>query len=190
MAYEIDENNIRVHAPTNMDSVEIRPLDYHAPGVRSELSVIMTAEAGHVYGAVPILDILKYVLLHNPELLQTARVQLDDAAEEQRAAALAKAEARHNEGQAFCDAFLEAFPSKPESSHLACDRSDTWMHMIDGAPTTGEGCIVNGMPVFDYYSQDYKMYELGVLKTVADWARARGMFGEAYDAGTLKFYPV
>lgn len=189
MPYEIEGSNVRVHPSTNMDSVAIEERYYRQSG-KDELSVVMRSEAGHVIGAVPIFDVMKYVLLHKPELLEVARTQLDTEAEEQHAAAQAAAVAKHDAGQAFCEAFLAAFPSKKDSSPDVFDRSDTWMRMIDGAPTTGEGCYVDGLPVFDYWTRNYELYELGVLKKVAEWARGQGMFGEAQDAGTLKFYPI
>jgi hypothetical protein len=189
MPYEIEGSSVRVHNRTNMDSVTIEDLYYRQSG-QDEMSVVMRAESGHVLGAVPVLDIVKYALLHQPGLLETARTQLEAAAEEQHKAAQAEAVAKHDAGVAFCEAFLTAFPSKRESSNLACDGSDTWMQMIDGAPTTGEGCIVNGLPVYDHYSQNYELYDLGILKTVAEWAKTQGMYGEPYDAGTLKFYRI
>lgn len=189
MPYEIESSNVRVHNETNMDTVAIEERYYRQSGT-DELSVVMRAEAGHVAGIIPILDIVKYALLHKPELLETARAQLDTEAEEQHAAAQAAAVEKHDKGEAFCEAFLAEFPSKPESSDLACDRSETWMRMIDGAPTTGEGCYINGLPIYDHWTTNYDLYELGILKTVADWARTKGMFGEPYDAGTLKFYPM
>jgi hypothetical protein len=191
MPYGIQDENVRVHARANMDSVSIERLDYpENRDTRGELSIVMTGEAGHLRGAVPIVDVLKYVLLREPDLLEAARVQLDEAAEEEHAAAKARAEVKHNEGQAFCEAFLAAFPSKKESSYLACDTSETWMQMIDGAPTTGEGCIVNGLPVYDHWTTNYELYDMGILKTVAEWAKTQGMYGEPYDSGTLKFYRI
>lgn len=188
MPYEIECDNVRVHAQSNMGTIAIQDLDYSETGTAKELSIIMTADCSHIRGGVPISDILKYVLLHRPELIQEAQQQLEELAEEQHVEKLAAAEAREIEAQDFCDAFLAEFPSKRESGHLACDRSDTWMHVIDGAPTTGEGCIINGLPAYNTYNESPNLYEFGILRTVVQWAASQGWYGENHDAGTLKFF--
>ena len=95
-----------------------------------------------------------------------------------------------NENETFCDQFLAAFPKKSSSAPDAGDYNDTWMRVIDGAPTTGEGCIINGLPVMNTYDSREPTYILGVLKEVHDWAYSLGYFPEPADAGTLKFYKI
>ena len=114
----------------------------------TELSLHMCSNTGgqHVPGAVPVIDILKYALLHHPALLERAQTALS-AQVAKTSAQQTKEEAAH----AFCDAFLERFPTKKESGRLECDYSETWMSVLDGVPTSGEGCIIEGLPLVDYY---------------------------------------
>ena len=90
----------------------------------------------------------------------------------------------------FCEAFLAQFPTKPASSADAYDDSKTWMRVIDGVPTSGEGCTIDGLPIVDYYDGREPTYLFKVLSKVCDWAQARGWFAELQDAGTVKFYPL
>jgi hypothetical protein len=58
---------------------------------------------------------------------------------------------------------------------------------------TGEGAIMpDGLPVFNYYSEDYKevIYQMGVHKDFVKWLDSKGLFAEPNDAGTLLVYRV
>lgn len=83
-------------------------------------------------------------------------------------------------------AFIKAFIKKFGGDH----RKDFWIKEIDGTPTSGEGCFVNGLELFDYYNMDYAetTYRMMILIVVDDWLNSVGWFGEPQDAGTLKFY--
>lgn len=151
----------------------------------SELSLHMCSETGGVHcpGAVPVIDILKYAMLHQPDLVARAQAELSAPAGNSK-------QLDHEEAAvAFCDAFLARFPSKKESAHLECDGSETWMHVIDGYPTSGEGCVIEGLPLVDYYGGREPTYHFHTLKVVSDWADSQGWRAETYDAGTVKFYP-
>lgn len=88
----------------------------------------------------------------------------------------------------FCEAFLAQFPTKPTTDDY--NASNTWMRVIDGVPTSGEGCIIEGLPLVDYYDGREPTYLFKVLSKVCDWAHARGWFAELQDPGTVKFYPL
>jgi hypothetical protein len=162
--------------------------DYQASNgqTTSELSLHMCSDTGgqHCPGAVPVIDILKYALLQHPDLVARAHAELSSgAANDARRATLAE------NAEAFCEAFLAQFPTKKESSPLACDSSDTWMRVIDGYPTSGEGCVIKGLSLVDYYTGREPTYLFHTLKSVSDWADTQGWRAELYDAGTVKFYP-
>ncbi len=92
--------------------------------------------------------------------------------------------------ETFCKAFLAKFPPKPESSHLACDESTTWIKVIDGHPTTGE-CYIDGLPVVDYYAEcGHKSHSFGVLNKVITFASSVGWEVQLRDPGTVQFFPV
>jgi len=114
--------------------------------------------------------------------------QMDQASEQQAADVAARADRALEEAENFCKAFLARFPSKPESSRLACDRSDTYCLVVDGQPTTGEGCIIDGLRLLDVYEATEPLYTLSILRVVVDWAHSQGWFAETQDAGTVKFY--
>lgn len=88
-------------------------------------------------------------------------------------------EAKISSPAAFVNAFQKKFPG-------------AWMKVIDGAPTTGEGAEIGEHAVFMPHAYEHdpheKVYVMGVLKTVHDWANQQGWHPEAHDAGTLKFY--
>ena len=44
--------------------------------------------------------------------------------------------------------------------------------------------------VFDYYSEDYKNYDIGVYIPFEKWLKTYGFYGEWYDAGTIFLYPI
>lgn len=88
----------------------------------------------------------------------------------------------------FCNQFLRAFPSKSSLGKDSCEISATWMKVIDGQPTSGEGCFIDGLPVVEYYDGYEPTYLFGVLKSVCDFAESVGWRAELYNAGTVKFY--
>lgn len=58
---------------------------------------------------------------------------------------------------------------------------------------TGEGATMpDGLPVFNYYSEDYKeiTYQMGVHKKFIKWLESKGLFAEPYDAGTLIVHKI
>jgi hypothetical protein len=152
-----------------------------------ELSILMSTGGGHIVGAVPVVDVVKYALLHCPELVDRAQSELSEYREQQAAERKAK-EAKEAAAEAFCLAFVTEFPSKKESERLACDASHTWMRVIDGQPTSGEGCIIEGLSLVDYYDGREPLYLFGVLKRVCDWAESVGWRAELANPGTVKFY--
>jgi hypothetical protein len=171
---------------SRMDDIAYTTREYtdeNTNHTKSELSVFMCAEGGHITGAVPVIDVLKYVMLHHPEIVERAHAELSDTR-----AAEAKRDAEEVEAEAFCEAFLAAFPSKKESERLACDATQSWMKVIDGRPTSGEGCFIEGLPLVDYYDGREPLYLFSVLKRVCDWAETQGWRAELANPGTVKFY--
>lgn len=177
---------IRVSAASEMKDIGFMAKDYmDAQGHKSsELSLHMCSNTGgeHCPGAVPVIDILKYAMLHRPDLVERASTELSAAA------VTTPALTREEAAEDFCDAFLARFPSKKESGHLECDASDTWMRVIDGHPTSGEGCVIDGLPIVDYFGGREPTYLFNTLKVVCDWADTQGWRAELQDAGTVKFY--
>lgn len=181
-----DKNYIPVLRVTDSD-IGFMVKDYQSANGQStsELSLFMCSNTGsqHVPGTVPVIDILKYVLLHHPDLVERAQAELSAPATKN----VDKLSAE-DAAEAFCEAFLARFPTKKESGHLECDASDTWMRVIDGQPTSGEGCVIDGLPIVDYYGGREPTYLFNTLKIVCDWADTQGWRAELQDAGTVKFY--
>lgn len=176
----------------NLDSVLFASREFTSEdtGHRTvEISLLMSADCGHINGAVPLVDVLKYAFLHHGDLVTRAHSELEEQARLNREAKNEAANAAEEAAEAFCEQFLAAHPNKAETERLSCDSTDAWMRVIDGYPTTGEGCTISGLPVVDYYSGREPTYIFHVLKSVRDWAEARGWRAELQDPGTVKFYP-
>tara|TARA_Y100000389_G_C17254144_1_gene409650 strand:- start:128 stop:466 length:339 start_codon:yes stop_codon:yes gene_type:complete len=43
----------------------------------------------------------------------------------------------------------------------------------------------DGNPLFDYYGNNYELYEMGVHKKLADFLDSHGFYAEFYDPGTV-----
>jgi len=47
----------------------------------------------------------------------------------------------------------------------------------------------NGYSIFNYYSENYAMYTLGVHLEIAELLEEMGWYAEFYDAGTVMLWP-
>ena len=47
----------------------------------------------------------------------------------------------------------------------------------------------NGVRIFNYYSENYKLYDIGVHVKFQKMLENNGWFAEWYDAGTIMLYP-
>lgn len=88
--------------------------------------------------------------------------------------------------QDFVDAFIAAFPDKPGDGINS--ETKVWMKLVDGIPTTGESCYIDGLCAVEYYDGWEPIYQFGVLTKVCKFAEQHGWMAELYDAGTVKFY--
>ena len=59
-----------------------------------------------------------------------------------------------------------------------------WLSAESDKPT------MNGLPLFDYYSQDHSetSYVMGTNKAFVEWLEERGWYVEFYDAGTVMLW--
>lgn len=90
--------------------------------------------------------------------------------------------------QEFCDAFLATFPDKPATE--VHNETKVWMKVVDGVPTTGESCYIEGLCAVEYYDDWEPTYQFSILKKVCDFAEQHGWFAELYDPGTVKFFKI
>ena len=44
--------------------------------------------------------------------------------------------------------------------------------------------------IFDYYSEDYQRYDVGVNIDFENWLRSNGWYPEWYDVGTIMLWPI
>jgi hypothetical protein len=60
-----------------------------------------------------------------------------------------------------------------------------------GIWTSGEDAPVNarGLPIFDYYTEKYDKYDLGIESKFRDYLDKLGWYCEWYDCGTIFIYP-
>jgi hypothetical protein len=60
-----------------------------------------------------------------------------------------------------------------------------------GVWVSGEaGDVYKGKIIYNYYSEDYKNYELGVLNKFEKQINKIGWYSEWYDAGTVMIWPL
>jgi hypothetical protein len=60
-----------------------------------------------------------------------------------------------------------------------------------GIWTSGEDAPVNakGLPIFDYYTEMYDKYEIGIESKFSEYLDELGWYCEWYDCGTIFIYP-
>lgn len=46
----------------------------------------------------------------------------------------------------------------------------------------------DGSPLFDYYHENFELYDIGVEKALAEAVNRKGWYFEWYDAGTMMLY--
>jgi hypothetical protein len=60
-----------------------------------------------------------------------------------------------------------------------------------GIWTSGEDAPVNakGLPIFDYYTERYDNYDIGIESKFSEYLDKLGWYCEWYDPGTIMIYP-
>ena len=63
---------------------------------------------------------------------------------------------------------------------------------IGGVWLSGEDSaeMKDGLDMFDYYTENYNRYELGVHNIIYKWLEKKGWYAEWYDAGTIMLYKI
>ena len=63
---------------------------------------------------------------------------------------------------------------------------------IGGVWLSGEDSakMKDGLDMFDYYTENYNRYELGVHNIICKWLEKKGWYAEWYDAGTIMLYKI
>jgi hypothetical protein len=79
---------------------------------------------------------------------------------------------------------------KKEFPKMWLKPSEDFSREFEGGIWTGEGSIDNdGLPMFDYWSHEESIYEMGVRKTLLSLLEKHGWWAECYDAGTYMLMP-
>jgi hypothetical protein len=76
---------------------------------------------------------------------------------------------------------------------MACKMSEGFSSDYKGGIwLSGENGLTNkkGKKLFNYYAEDRKNYELGVLNEIYSFLENRGWYAEWYDAGTIMLWLV